>query len=112
MARASPPDLAPANPVIIGHQVDDDITSSWFIVARDPDDACLTIDLHPSRLGRCYDSFWDRHGIPGSCPVIASSFTDLLRLLLANQGAHWHWLQPGFESLGDAYEQTNTPLHP
>lgn len=94
-----------ANPDIVGEVVEDDITSSWYIVGEGVNSSeYVTIDLHPDRLGRCYDSFWDRHGIPGSCPVIAVSFSDLIKRMLQNGGRHWYWLQPYFDSLGDAYE--------
>jgi len=99
-----PKELVPANPVIIGEQVNDDISTSWYIIANDGSGEYLTIDLDPARLGRCYDSFSDRHGVAGSCPIIATSFTDLLERLVTNQGRHWYWLQPGFRSLGDAYD--------
>jgi hypothetical protein len=52
----------------------------------------------------CYDSFHEVHGMPGSCAVVALSFTDLLERLLAARGGHWYWLEPGFASLGDAYD--------
>ena len=99
-----PKELVPANPVIIGEQVNDDMSASWYIIANDGSGEYLTIDLDPARLGRCYDSFSDRHGVAGSCPIIATSFTDLLERLVANQGRHWYWLEPDFRSLGDAYD--------
>lgn len=103
-----PKELVPANPVIIGEQVDDDISASWYIIANDGSGEYLTIDLNPARLGRCYDSFSDRHGVAGSCPIIATSFTDLLERLVGNHGRHWYWLEPGFRSLGDAYDSLST----
>lgn len=99
-----PGEVVPANPLIIGEQVDDDISSFWHIIASDGAGEYLTIDLQPDRVGRCYDSFSDRHGVAGSCPIIAQSFTDLLDRLLDNQGQHWYWLRPSFVSLGDAYD--------
>lgn len=107
-----PPDrLVLANPVIfIGVSVDqlrqsrNDISWSWYIIGEGENRQYLTIDLAPDRLGRCYDSFWDTHAMPGYSPIIARSFTELLAGLLANQGRHWYWLQPGFTPVGDAYE--------
>jgi len=99
-----PKEVVPANPVIAGEQVGDDISASWYVIANDGAGEYLTIDLHPQRLGRCYDSFSDRHGVAGSCPIIATSFTDFLERLVANQGRHWYWLEPDFRSLGDAYD--------
>lgn len=45
------------------------------------------------RLGRCYDSFFDRHGIVGESQIIANSFTDLLINFINNQGQYWYWLK-------------------
>lgn len=55
----------------------------------------VTIDCSADRLGRCYDSFWDSHGVAGSCSIVALSFTDLLQRLLDNNGDYWYWLGDG-----------------
>lgn len=96
--------FVPANPVIVGDLCEYDITSTWYILARDGNGEYLTIDLSPERNGRCYDSFYERHGVRGSCPIIATSFTDLLERLIANRGGHYHWLRSDFMTLGDAYD--------
>lgn len=101
---SAPTELVSANPVIVGERVRDDITDSWYIVGRGGGNEYLSIDLHPDRLGLCYDSFLEVHGVPGSCAVVAKSFTDLLERLLDAHGRHWYWLEPGFEELGDAYD--------
>lgn len=93
-----------ANPVIVGELCDYDITSTWYIIARDRNNEVLTIDFSFERLGRCYDSFSDRHGVRGSCPIIATSLTDLLRRMLDNRGGYPYWLSPTFSALGDAYD--------
>lgn len=105
-----PNHLVLANPVIfIGIDKDElktsinDISWSWHIVGEGANRQFLTIDLAVERLGRCYDSFWDCHAMPGYSPIIAPSFTELLVRLHANQGRHWYWLQPDFQSIGDAY---------
>lgn len=67
-----------SNPVIIGEKANEDISSHWYIVVHDGNGDYITIDLHQDRLGSCYDSFWDRHGVPGDSPIIAKSFTELL----------------------------------
>lgn len=92
-----------ANPVIVGKNVNDDLSSSWYIIADGGNEDYLTIDLSCERPGRCYDSFWDRHGVVGSCPIIATSFTDLLIRLYESQGQYWYWLRRDFVPLGDAY---------
>ncbi|MCB9857555.1 MAG: SMI1/KNR4 family protein [Phycisphaerales bacterium] len=100
----APGDFVLANPVIVGESCEYDITGSWYIVARAGAQETLTIDLFPARLGRCYDSFWDCHGVRGSCPRIASSFTDLLLRLFQGGGEYWYWLQDDFPVIGDAYD--------
>jgi hypothetical protein len=91
-----------ANPVIRGESGETDISYHWFILGQS-EEQFITIDLNPLRLGRCYDSFWDRHACPGSCPIISNSFSELLAHLVESRGAHWYWLAPSFRSLGDAY---------
>ncbi|MFL6073974.1 MAG: hypothetical protein ACJ73S_11320 [Mycobacteriales bacterium] len=98
-----PAELLPSNIVILGEQFDDDPSSSWYVIAESPNREYLSIDLAVDRNGRCYDSFHEVHGIVGSCPVIALTFTELLARLLAAQGDHWYWLEPDFVGLGDAY---------
>ena len=100
----SPQDFVLANPVIVGEVCEDDISSTWYIVADDFNGDYLTIDLDASRLGRCYDSYFDVHGMVGGCPIIATSFTDLLRRLITNKGEYWYWLSDDFKPIGDAYD--------
>ncbi|ERN51963.1 SMI1/KNR4 family protein [Alkalihalophilus marmarensis] len=99
-----PPDkFVLANPIIIGELCEEDISSNWYIICNDGKDDYLTIDLAKERLGRCYDSFFDRHGLVGETQVIATSFTDLFERLIENKGQYWYWLKNDFDSLGDAY---------
>jgi hypothetical protein len=107
----SPNHFVLANPVIfIGVEENElraskkDISWSRYIVGENDNRQILTIDLAVERLGRCYDSFWDSHAMPGYTPIIAQSFTELLIRLHTNQGRHWYWIQPDFHSIGDAYE--------
>lgn len=106
-----PQRLILANPVIfIGVNENElrasknDISWSWYIVAQGENNQFITIDFAPERLGRCYDSFWDTHAMPGSSQIIARSFTELLVKLFAGAGNHWYWLQQDFYSIGDAYD--------
>jgi antitoxin YokJ len=108
---SSPSELVLANPVIIG-QLADDISDSWYIIGRGGGDELISIDLDPDRAGKCYDSFQEIHGVPGSSSVVALSFTDLLERLLAARGGHWYWLEPDFVSLGDAYDAVRLCLKP
>ncbi|WIM97629.1 hypothetical protein ACTOB_001169 [Actinoplanes oblitus] len=104
----SPPDrLVSANEEILGERFPDDITSSWFVVARERDAAGsrISIDLGPARLGWCYDSFDEVHGVAGSSAVLAHSFGDLLEHLVEARGEELFWEEPGFTGLGDAYDE-------
>lgn len=103
-----------ANPVILGEMAGrtqqaegNDLSWSWYIIAECGDGDYLTIDLDPQRLGRCYDSFHETHGLVGDTPIIALSFTELLTRLYVKRGQHWYWLQPDFVSLGDAYDEVS-----
>lgn len=100
----SPDEFILANPIIVGELCEEDITSEWYIIANDGNGDYMTIDLNPERMGRCYDSYWDRHGVVGECDVIAITFTDLLQRLVKNSGQRWYWLRDDFASMGDAYD--------
>ncbi|MCC5803750.1 SMI1/KNR4 family protein [Rossellomorea vietnamensis] len=100
----SPDKFVLANPIIVGELCEEDISSNWYIIGNDGTDDYLTIDLKEDRLGRCYDSFFDRHGLVGESQIIATSFTDLLERLIKNKGQYWYWLRSDFISLGDAYD--------
>ncbi|MCX7571380.1 SMI1/KNR4 family protein [Tumebacillus sp. DT12] len=100
----TPQEFVLANPVIVGERYEEDITSNFYIIAREAGGEYLTIDLDAERLGRCYDSFSDRHGIVGETQIIALSFTELLENLIRNKGRYWYWLEDDHVSLGDAYD--------
>ena len=59
----SPDKVVPSNIVIVGERCEDDITVDWFIIADDSNGTYLSIDLDAERLGRCYDSFHETHGL-------------------------------------------------
>ncbi len=100
----APSDFVRANPVIVGEDGADDMSYDWFVIAKAGEEY-ITIDLNESRSGRCYDSFWDRHGVAGECQVVATSFERLLEQLIEGHGAYWYWLEDDFTSLGDAYDE-------
>jgi len=100
----SPDEFILANPVIVGELCEEDITSEWYIIVKDGNGDYLTIDLSNERLGRCYDSCWDKHGVVGECPIIAKTFTELLENLVLNKGEQCYWLRDEFISIGDAYD--------
>ena len=100
-----PQEVVPANPVIRGEAIEGDISETWFILADDLNGDYFTIDLNHKRLGLCCDSFSDSHAQPGDTKIVAKTFTDFLLSMLDNKGQHWYFLQPEFESLGDAYDE-------
>jgi antitoxin YokJ len=90
----------------LGKVYETDISASWYVVATSSQailDA-LSIDLSEERLGRCYLSFFEYHRHKGDCPIVATSFGDLLERLLDEGGRYFHWWEKDFESLGDAYD--------
>lgn len=99
-----PNEFVLANPIIVGELCEEDITSEWYIIADDGNGDYLTIDLSKNRIGRCYESFWDSHGVVGECPIIANTFTELLEMLISDKGMQYYWLDDEFVSLGDAYD--------
>ncbi|GIH02809.1 hypothetical protein Rhe02_08760 [Rhizocola hellebori] len=98
--------MIPTNLEVIGEQVEDDITSTWFVIARQRGDsnALISIDLGASRLGWCYDSDVEVHGLVGNSAVLANSFTELLEQLVKSRGQYVFWEDPRFVSKGDAYD--------
>lgn len=100
-----------ANLVIVGELCEEDISSEWYIVCTDGKGEYLTIDLNEDRKGKCYDSFFDRHGIVGETQVIATSFTDLIQRLLDNKGRHRYWLSDNFSTLGKSFTMPKTANH-
>lgn len=101
----SPKEMVLANPIIVGELCEEDISSKWYIVCKDMEGNYITMDLAIERLGRCYDSFWDRHGVVGECAVVANNFTELLINLYNNKGKSLYWLDKSFKYLGDAYDK-------
>ena len=99
-----PEKVVPANPVIVGELCEEDISSRWYIIAKDSESNYITIDLSPERLGKCYDSFPEYHGIVGECAVTANSFTELVYNLYSYKGNGIYWLDNNFKYLGDAYD--------
>lgn len=101
----SPEEMVLANPVIVGEPCEEDMSSEWYIICKDFENNYITIDLAKERLGRCYDSFWDRHGVVGECAIVARNFTELLTQLYHNEGKNLFWLDDNFGYIGDAYDK-------
>ncbi|WP_218160705.1 SMI1/KNR4 family protein, partial [Arsenicibacter rosenii] len=98
-----PAEFVRANPVIVGELCQSDRSYEWFIVASDDNGQYVTFDLSTSRSGWCYDSFWDRHGVPGQNDILAHSFIGFLNLVVLSEGVDFYWFLSDFVSLGDAY---------
>ncbi len=97
-------DFTRSNPEIVGEECPDDISDSWYIVGRGGREEAISIDCNEQRLGRCYDSFWDRHAVAGDCRIVALSFTELLQRLVSAAGGYWYWLGDAGLAYGDAYD--------
>lgn len=100
-----PEEVILANPVIIGELCEEDISSRWYIICKDTEDNYITFDSSKERNGRCYDSFWDRHGVVGECDIVATNFTELILNLYKSAGKQLFWLSDSFQYLGDAYDE-------
>lgn len=87
----SPIHVKKANLSLLGKEYEEDISSSWYLIADAEDGNYITIDCNPSRLGRCYESFEYSHAVVGNCPIIAFSFTELLHKILSYQGDYFFW---------------------
>ncbi|MEV4138125.1 SMI1/KNR4 family protein [Dactylosporangium sp. NPDC049742] len=101
-----PEQVVKANLAIVGEEFPDDPSDAWYLIAKTNDSAssAISADFGDVHNGRCYDSYWDRHGVAGSMDVVASSFTDLLEWMLRAEGRALHWTDPSFPALGDAYD--------
>jgi hypothetical protein len=101
----APQDVRSANPVIaFTEEGYDDISDAWYIIARISNGDYVTMDCDPARLGRCYDSNHETYGLIGQTPIIAASLTDFIERTVAAGAEEYYWLQPGFQSVGDAYD--------
>ena len=99
-----PGEVRPANAVMKIDSGEGDISDAWYVIADDRGGDYLSIDFDPTRLGRCYDSFHETHGMVGDTPIIARSFSELLERLLENRGSYPYWLRDDFQPIGDAYD--------
>ena len=88
MMVVPPPEVVLANAVFFSALMPEeqiasleDISWTWYLIARDEKRHYLTIDLSPAPVGRCYDSSPRHHAPPGSSTIVALSFTELLTRL-------------------------------
>ena len=99
----APTEFQRIDAVITGETFASGPFAHWFAVAYVGDVNYLSIDLHPSNFGLCYDSFHETFALPGYVKVVARSFSDLLVRLLGHTEDSTYWLQDGFEDLGEAF---------
>lgn len=92
------------NPIVVGEPCEEDISSTWFTIAKTDNNEFISLDLSVERNGRCYDSHYETHGVVGSSPIIALSFTELLKKLYQSEGKHVFWRDDNY---GDAYDAEN-----
>lgn len=109
---SGPSRLVPASPRLLTPQVaaevaveyPEDLTNGCYVIADSGDESStvphIVVDLHPDRVGRCYDAFWQTYGLVGEMPIVALTITEFLRVLLAS-GGHDAVLSGRY---GDAYE--------
>ena len=104
LVAANPRLLTPEVAAQVADEEPDDLTNGCYVIADGGRDAAtdphIVIDLHRQRLGRCYDTFWDRYGLVGDMPVVALTIAELLRSLLATGGDEAVLLA----RYGDAYD--------
>lgn len=100
----SPINVKQANLLLLGKEYEEDISSSWYLIADAEDGNYISIDCNSSRLGRCYESFEYSHAVAGNCPIIALSFTELLYNIFSYKGDYFFWKDnSNFIVHGDAY---------
>jgi hypothetical protein len=102
-----PEQVVPANPVIVGDPGDDEpVSRSSYLIAQNGNGDFITVDMSFERGGRIYDSFYELHGVVGSWPVIAASFTTFIFDVWQTQGESLFWTSERHErSFPDAYGQ-------
>lgn len=94
---------------VCGEHTRHPVQDFWFALAHVQDGNYFAIDLHPSRLGRCYDIFHETY-LPDECKIIALSFTELMNQIAAADDDCW-WLDEKFLGYGYGaklrYDQTH-----
>lgn len=95
-----PGSVGQSNLIILGDECCGDISSAWYVICKDDNGSYISIDLSLERNGQCYDSNYEIHGVPGSCPIIARSFSELLINLYSTNGMDVYWSEMNH---GDAY---------
>src|SRR5436190_21183044 len=96
---SAPADFVNIGLAVCSERTTDPVQEYWYALAHVRDGNYFAIDLHPSRLGRCYDVFHECFlDMPDECAIIALSFTELLQRTAAAGDNAW-WLA-GFKGYG------------
>ncbi len=108
--RVVPPtELLPANPILTSFNyeeakdiLDNDISAHWYLLcpSSGPEEN-IVIDLHPERLGKCYDGYLSIYGTSDEI-IVSYSFTEAIFGVLESKGETTFWA--GKPPLGFPYE--------
>jgi hypothetical protein len=71
------------------------ISDSWYYFCTEAENK-IAIDIHPLRSGRCYEASWAM-----DIGVIATSFTEMVSLILKNEGGYPAWYASDFKYCAD-----------
>lgn len=98
-----------SNQAVLGETVESDRSHHWWTLAQDDMGEYVSIDLSPERFGWCIDSFHELHGVAGSSPVLAHTFSALIAqclhsLAMPGDEGPMFWLRDGHVPLADAYD--------
>jgi hypothetical protein len=69
------------------------MTWEWYLLGEGPDLQFVVMDLHPARLGFCYDAFHDLY--PNHCELVATSFGEFLEKWIDNKADELYWTKSG-----------------
>lgn len=77
---------------VLGEDVGEELSANWYVIAT-CDDQTISICLSDgNQFGWCYDSYWDIYPAADSITLIATSFTDLLEMIVADGGRSLFWI--------------------
>ena len=100
----SPEEFQQSDIAIAGEVNEDSISSNWYVIVMDGNGDYLNINCAKEKTGYCYDTYHELYAMEGRTAIIATSFSELLTQLLANNGESSYWLKDDFVTLGDAYD--------
>lgn len=77
---------------VFGEDVGDELSASWYVIATS-DDHTISICLSEgNEFGWCYDFYWDIYPAADSTTLIATSFTDLLEMIVSDGYRFLFWI--------------------